>query len=174
MYQFIAQALGILGAAFLIFSFQQKKSGMFFAFQSIGSGLFLINYLMLGASTGALISIMSVIRSSFTDKVKKPYTYVFCPLLLLIPLIISFYIYTGTETIFMISAYIIFTAAMFTKNSKIIRAAQLIFASPLQLAHNAMVASLGGVICEAFNLISILISLKTIGFKNFTNKEDAK
>ena len=174
MYQLIAQILGIAGAAFLIFSFQQKKSGMFFAFQAIGSGLFLINYFMLKAYAGTLISVMSVIRSAFVEKVKKPYTYIFYPLLLIVPLVISFFIYSGVETIFMISAYIIFTCAMFTQNSKIIRTSQLIFASPLQLAHNFIVSSLGGVICESFNIISILISLKTIGFKNFANKEETK
>ena len=167
LYNIIAQIFGILGASSLIFSFQQKKSKNFFLFQTLGSGLFLINYLMLGAYTGALISIMSVTRSALVPFVNRKSSYFIFPLLLIIPLIISFYIYTGIETILMMIAYLVFTIAMFTKNSKIIRITQFVCASPFQLIHNAMVSSVGGIICEAFNMISIIVSIKRLGLKNF-------
>jgi hypothetical protein len=167
MYEVIAQLIGYLGAAFLIMSFQIKNEKKFFLCQCLGSGLFLINYLMLTAWTGVLISIMSVTRSALAPYVSGKKRYVLIPLVLLIPIIAGFFIYQGIQTILMIVAYCIFTVAMFTKNSKLIRVTQLTVASPLQLAHNIIVSSQGGIICESFNIVSIIVSFFRIGFKNF-------
>lgn len=174
MYEIIAQAIGLTGAVFLIFSFQIKNELKFFIFQSIGSGLFLINYLMLSAWAGVLISIMSVTRSLLAPFLSGKKRYILIPLVLIIPIIAGFFIYQGVETILMIAAYCVFTVAMFTKNSKLIRITQLFFASPLQLIHNAIIFSIGGILCESFNIISIIVSFFRIGFKNFENKEIPK
>lgn len=170
MYDIIAQIFGFAGAGFLMISFQMKKSNSFFACQTIGSGLFLINYLMLGAWTGALISIMSVTRSSLIAVLKGRSRYVIFPILLAFPVIAGFFIYTGIETVLMIAAYVLFTASMFGKNSKLIRITQLFVASPLQLIHNVIVFSLGGILCESFNILSIIVSFFRLGFKNFQSK----
>ena len=167
MYEIIAQIIGYIGALFLILSFQIKKEKKFFAFQCIGSGLFLVNYLMLTAWTGVLISIMSVTRSTLAPYLSGKKRFVLIPLTLIIPIIAGFFIYQGIETVLMIVAYCVFTVAMFTKNSKLIRVTQLTVASPLQLAHNIIVSSQGGIICESFNIISIIVSFFRIGFKNF-------
>lgn len=174
MYKIVAQIIGYLGALFLILSFQIKNEKKFFACQSVGSGLFLINYLMLTAWTGVLISIMSVARSALAPFLSGKKRYVLIPLTLIIPIIAGFFIYQGIQTVLMITAYCIFTAAMFTKNSRLIRIAQLTVASPLQLAHNIIVLSQGGILCESFNILSIIISFFTIGFKNFQNSGENK
>jgi hypothetical protein len=170
----ITQAIGLLGAVFLMLSFQMKSEGRFFAFQTTGSGFFLINYLLLGAWSGVLISIMSVTRSALTPFLKGKIRYILFPLLLIVPIVAGFFIYTGIETILMITAYCIFTLAMFTKNSRLIRITQLIVASPLQLAHNIIVFSLGGILCETFNILSIIVSIFRFGLKDFDNKENKK
>ena len=170
MYDIIAQCVGFLGAAFLMLSFQMKKANRFFLFQTTGSGLFLINYLMLGAWSGVLISVMSVARSAAAPYLKGKIRYVVIPFLLILPIIVGFFIYTGIETILMILAYCLFTLAMFTKNSRLIRLTQLIIASPLQLAHNIIVLSLGGILCESFNILSIVVSVFRFGWKDFENK----
>lgn len=170
MYDFIAQALGLAGAFFLIFSFQMKEEKRFFLCQTLGSGLFLINYLMLGAWTGVLISIMSSLRSAIAPFISGKKRYVIIPVVVILPIFAGFFIYQGVETVLMILAYVLFTLAMFTKNSKLIRVTQLALASPLQLIHNAIVFSLGGIICESFNIISIIISFFRIGFSDFQKK----
>ena len=170
----ITQAVGLLGAVFLMFSFQMKNAGRFFAFQTTGSGLFLINYLLLSAWTGVLISVMSVTRSALAPFLKGKIRYVLIPLLLIIPIVAGFFIYTGIETVLMITAYCIFTLAMFTKNSRLIRITQLAVASPLQLAHNLIVFSLGGILCEGFNIASIVVSICRFGLKDFDNQENKK
>ena len=174
MYDIIAQTIGYLGALFLIFLFQIKNERKFFAFQCMGSGLFLINYLMISAFTGVLISIMSVTRSALAPFITGKKRYVLIPLTLIIPIVAGFFIYQGIETVLMIVAYCTFTLAMFTKNSKLIRITQLFVASPLQLTHNIVVNSQGGILCEGFNIISIIISFFRIGFKNFQKSGDNK
>ncbi len=171
MYDFIAQTLGLCGAVLLVFSFQIKNEKKFFLCQSLGSGLFLINYLMLGAWTGALISVMSVTRSALAPVLSGKKRYFIIPLVILIPIVAGFFIYQGIETVLMITAYVVFTLAMFTKSSKLIRITQLILASPLQLIHNAIVFSLGGILCESFNIISIVVSFFRLGLRDFEKKE---
>lgn len=85
------------------------------------------------------------------------------PLLLIAPIPVLPYMYTGFESILMVAAYMAFTGALFTKNSKVIRLTQLLCASPLQLIHNTVVMSMGGVICESFNMLSIIVSLFRFG-----------
>lgn len=167
MYNTIAQIFGIMGAVFLMLSFQMKKSNQFFISQALGSGLFLINYVMLGAYTGVLISIMSVTRTILIPICKRKQALIIFPLLLIIPVIITFFIYTGIESVCMIVAYVAFTLSMITKSSKIIRLTQFFCASPLQLTHNLMVNSIGGVICEIFNILSVIVSAIRLGLNEF-------
>lgn len=171
MYGFTAQAFGLCGALFLVFSFQMKNEKKFFFCQSFGSGLFLINYLMLGAWTGALISVMSVVRSALAPVLSGKKRYFIIVIVNVIPIAVGFFIYQGIQTVLMIAAYVVFTLAMFTKNSRLIRITQLLLASPLQLIHNVIVFSLGGILCESFNIVSIIVSFFRLGFHNFEKKE---
>lgn len=172
LYDAVAQMMGLIGAFFLMFSFQMKTSKKFFACQSIGSGFFLIHYLMLGAYTGVLISIVSVARSSLIAALKGKIKYSVVISLILLTAASGFFIYTGIETVLMIVAYVLFTAALLTENSRLIRLTQFFAASPLQLAHNIIVFSLGGIICEGFNMVSIIVSVFRLGLKEFDDKGD--
>ena len=125
---------------------------------------------MLGAWSGVLISVMSVTRSALTPVLKDKSKYIVAAPLLLAPVVVGFFIYTGIETVLMIAAYCVFTAAMLTKKSKLIRLSQLVVASPLQLAHNIIVFSLGGILCESFNIVSIIVSLFRFGLNDFEKK----
>jgi hypothetical protein len=174
VYEIIAQTIGLLGAGFLMLSFQMKSSRKFFAYQSIGSGLFLINYLMLGAYTGVLISIVSVTRSVLISALNGKKKYPIVIALMVATVISGFFIYTGIETVLMITAYVVFTASMLTKSSRLIRITQFTVASPLQLAHNIIVFSLGGILCESFNMISIIVSIFRLGLKGFDDKGETK
>lgn len=59
----IAQAVGILAMAFNILSYQQKTRERAIAFQLCGGGLFAVNFLLLGATTGAILNVVAVIRA---------------------------------------------------------------------------------------------------------------
>ncbi len=167
-----AQITGLIGAAFLMLSFQSKKSLNFFILQALGSGFFLVNYYLLGAYAGVLISILSVSRtiiiSKFNGKAKEIGVYATIILMILC----SFFIGIKVTTILMLVSYVTFTLAMNTKNSKHIRLTQLLIASPLQLVHNVIVFSAGGVICEAFNIISIIVSIFRFGLNDFDKRSN--
>ena len=169
-----AQIMGFMGAAFLMLSFQSKKSLNFFILQTLGSGFFLLNYYLLGAYAGVLISILSVSRtiiiSKFDGKIRKIGVYITIFLMILC----SFFIGIKLTTILMLISYVSFTLAMNTKNSKCIRLTQLVIASPLQLIHNALVFSAGGVICEIFNIISIILSFFRFGLNDFDKRRKSQ
>ena len=61
--QIIAQAVGIAAMGFNILSFQRKSRGGVIAFQLLGSLLFSMNFLMLGATMGCILNIISAIRA---------------------------------------------------------------------------------------------------------------
>ena len=129
---------------------------------------------MLGAYTGVLISIVSVTRSVLISVLKGKIKYPIVIALMVATAVSGYFIYTGTETVLMIVAYLLFTASMLTESSRLIRITQFAIASPLQLAHNIIVFSLGGILCESFNMISIIVSVLRLGLKGFDDKGDKK
>jgi hypothetical protein len=58
-----------------------------------------------------------------------------------------------------LTAQLVGTLAMWSRNGKTIRVLQLFCVSPLWLIHNIFVFSIGGILCEVFNLGSIIVSL---------------
>ena len=64
-------------------------------------------------------------------------------------------------------AQLIGTFAMWSQNGKTIRVLQLAAVSPLWLIHNVFVFSIGGIICEVFNLGSIIVSIIRFGIDGF-------
>lgn len=172
MFSQIAQILGLLGAAMLMLSFQADEAKNFFRRQALGSGLFLIHYFMLGAYTGVVVSVMSVTRTIVIARWQGKRKTLSVLALIVFSVVAMFFIYTGYETILMTAAYVILTLAMNLKNSKIIRLTQLAIVSPLQLIYNILVFSIGGIVCESFNILSILVSIKRLGLDNFKDSEE--
>ncbi|MBQ6614035.1 MAG: YgjV family protein, partial [Clostridia bacterium] len=71
MYEFIAQAIGVVAMAFNILSFQNKNQKNVIAFQFFGGLLFSVSFFMLGAMSGCLLNLIAVIRAVvFVNKQK--------------------------------------------------------------------------------------------------------
>ena len=51
------------------------------------------------------------------------------------------------------------TLAMWTRNGKTIRIAQLSMISPIWIVNNVFYFSIGGILCEVFNMLSVVISM---------------
>jgi hypothetical protein len=47
---------------------------------------------------------------------------------------------------------------MWSRDGRVIRRAQLFVISPLWIVNNIFYASIGGVVCELFNIVSVLVS----------------
>lgn len=177
--EYLIQGISIAGMACHISSFQIKKNSLLFFMQTLGSLLFLIHYILLGASTGAIMNLIGVIRGIVFlqgEKLRKPWVLVS---LLVLTVAAVFATWNGSfenmypfdmtlwYNIFPLIAMIASTVAMHLNNGKIIRLTQLCAASPGWITYNIIVRSLGGTLCEAFIMTSTIISFIRYGIDGF-------
>ena len=62
MNEWIVQGIGFLGVAFFALSYQVKSNRKLFLCQAIGSGLFALQFFLLGAVSGAYSLLLNIFR----------------------------------------------------------------------------------------------------------------
>lgn len=163
----LAQIIGIVAMFINIMSFQCKKNRNLFIMIGIGSLLFSINFLMLGAYVSAIYNIISIIRSALTLNDKfftKKYFYLLC----ILYVVGTIFAYDNPWSIVLFVAQIVQTYAMWFTDGGVIRKSQVYFVSPAWLINNIIVFSIGGILCEMFIMSSAVISyfrFKKTGFE---------
>ncbi len=172
--EIIAQAFGIVGMVIIIASFQAKKNKLFFVMQGVGSFMFFINFLLIGAYAGALFNLTNLVRGLlFSKNTKKTWK-----------LIVTEILYSGCFAFSLIfiwgdmwqiflsalpcAALLVMSVIMWNGNGKVIRYAQVSFMSPAWIVHNIFNFTLGGLICESFNMVSSVIALIRYRKEGFT------
>ena len=170
MTEIIAQIIGIFGMAANIWSYQQKSKTGVIVLQFAGASLFTLNFLLLGAITGAMLNAINILLTIvflLKDKVKADhiawailffaaYTAAY---------VMSFAVFgveltvanLAKEALPLIGTYL--TVISYRKNdAAAIRKLGLI-RSPAWLLYDALVFSMGGVICEVISLVSIVTGI---------------
>ncbi len=161
----IAQGFGILGLLVIVASFQCKKNKNFFLMQASGSLLFVINFAMIGAIAGALFNITNLIRGFLFMKESHgklktgiiSVLYVGCLAYSLTQpgmnaLLVTVSVILGLTLIAM-------TVFMMRGNAKHMRIFQVALMSPAWIVYNVLNFTLGGILCESFNMVSSVIFL---------------
>ena len=166
----IAQGFGILGMVANFLSFQQKKQRGAITFQFFAALLFAINFLMLEAYVGALLNVIGVIRAIVfvnRDKLKAdhPAWLIFFVLAFgsAYPLVFTvfnkeFNALNAIIEILPVIAMILSTISFRMTRARDIRRFGL-FSSPMWLTYNIFCFSIGAIISEILNLISIIIGI---------------
>jgi len=175
----IAQILSIISCVAIIFSFQLKNNRHLFLVQTFAAFGFGLSYLLLGAVDGFLINTVSFINTAVLLNVKLKKKPVLIAICILLPLISSIapLTYTGVwnaikilETVFsylIAFAQIVYTLATWKDDGKKIRTVRMFLVTPAWLGYNIIVFSIGGIICEVFNVISIVVSFIRYGKDGF-------
>jgi len=152
---------------FTITSFQNKDRNKIILFQTIGSVLWFFHYLMLGRETPALLNLVSIARNTvFIYRGKKKWA----DSLIWIFVFNAFFIVIGALgykdlwDILPIAASLVSSVALYVTKENSIRLLSL-GVSPVWLIYNVRVGSIGGTICEIFDLISIFVGLYRYGRK---------
>jgi hypothetical protein len=162
-----AQIIGFIALTMALTSFQQNTHRRILFFQSAGSLIFSIHFFMLGAYTGMILNIISLIRNIvFYNKSKKWATsilwlYFFTALFVLA----IFYTYEGIISVFPLLGCIIFTASFWITNPALIRRISWL-SSPMWIIYNVFKNSWAGVITEVFALLSIVIAMLRFDVKS--------
>ena len=168
--EIIGQIISVAAMGCNILSYQNKNQKSLLLFQLLGGTLFAISFFLLGATIGAILNIIAVVRAVmflFSDKLKMSH-----PLWLagFIAIYIAVYVLNftvfGTEPRFInfaievlpvIGMTALSVGFMFEDSSKV-RMLGLV-SSPAWLIYNIYYLSVGAIICESLSLISIFIGM---------------
>ena len=166
--EIIAQILGIIGMLMSVLSYQQKGKARILTFQLLGSVLFVANFFLLGAFSGAILNFVAIIRALifiYEDKVHAdhPAWTIGLTAVYVLSYVSVFTIFGKEPTvinlfveILPVLAMTVTTVAFRYKEDKILRRVAFI-SSPLWLTYNFIFFSLGGIIGETLNLSSAII-----------------
>ncbi len=161
----IAQGFGIIGFFIFVLSFQCKDNRKLVFVQGIGGLAFFLNFILIGAYGGALFNLIVLVRGLlYKNKEGKNYKLAVVELLF-----IGAFVFSGVQadweikqvvlTALPCAALLIMSCFMWKENDKGIRYFQIFALSPAWLIHNFFNFTLGGIICEIFNMISVIVSL---------------
>ncbi|MBE7051350.1 MAG: YgjV family protein [Ruminococcaceae bacterium] len=169
----LAQGLGLVGMVLTFCSFQAKKNSGFFVLQGLSGLAFALNFLLIGAYAGCAMNAVNVIRGLlFKNGDKKKYKLVVVELLyalsVLLPIMLSA---NGLGQIILsivvLIAQLSNSVVMWMGSGKHIRYLQFALVSPAWLVYDVVNFSLGGILCEAFNMISVVVSFIRYGKDGF-------
>ena len=169
----VAQICGIVGFILSVFSFQAKKNKNFFIFQGIGGLFFFLNFIFIGAISAALFNVVNLLRGFLLSKNDKKIfklaiieiSFAACFIFSLTTMLDNpLQIFLSALTWFALAAMTVF---MWKGNGKHIRYFQFFFVSPAWLIHIVFNFTLGGILCEAFNMLSVIVSFIRYGKDGF-------
>ncbi len=158
------QVLGLLGMSSAIISYQCKTNRNYFVFQGLCGLFFAMQFLLTGAWSGLLFNIFSMIRAVvYQSKASRSkWSVILLETLIAIIALISFFAFKEAWwlVLFTLIGQGSGTFSMWTKNGKTIRLFQLILVSPFWLLYDALIPtpSIGGILCEVFNMVSVIVS----------------
>ena len=173
MTDIIAQALGIFGMLAAMISYQCKTNKNYFIFQGLSGAFFSAQFILIGAWAGLIFNAYNIIRALAyqSKKARSVACVISLECLVLTAALISIFVFKEAWWLvsFTLIAQITGTFAMWTRDGKKIRISQMAVVSPLWLLYDLLipVPSIGGILCEVFNMASVIISFirfKKTGF----------
>ena len=166
------QLIGYVGTACALLSFQCKKNKNYFLLQMGCAIAFTVQFLLLSSWAAMLTNLFSIVRGvifALGDKCKHPAYLVLMQTCFLGSALSAtlFFDEKWWIAVLLFTAQFTGTLAMWSRNGRIIRLTQLCIGSPLWIVNNVYYLSIGGVVCECFNICSVIVSFirfKKTGF----------
>lgn len=168
------QLIGYVGTACALISYQCKRNKNYFLFQTGCAIAFAIQFVLLRSWAGMLLNIFSIMRGvifALGDKCRKRGYLILIEACFTFSCVLAWLAFGEKWWI----ALILFAAqgggtlAMWTRNGKVIRMAQLCLISPMWIVNNVYYFSVGGILCEVFNMISVIVSFIRFGKTGYDN-----
>ena len=173
MTNIIAQTLGIFGMLAAMISYQCKKNKNYFIFQGLSGAFFSAQFILIGAWAGLIFNAYNIVRALAYQSKKAKSVVCVISLEILVVIAAGMSIFVFKEAWWLVSftliAQVTGTFAMWTRDGKKIRISQMAVVSPFWLLYDLLipVPSIGGILCEVFNMASVIISFirfKKTGF----------
>lgn len=162
----VIQAIGFVGMAVSIISFQTKSYQKIIWLRVISEIIFAVQYFLLGAYTGMVSNILSCVTNSvYRIRVKKNKSNKVCRIVFVcLFVLVGGLTWQGMITVLVVSAKVLSTIANGMGNSKTIRYMNLGIMM-LWNVHDIIVFSIAGVLCNMATIVSILIAIFRIDRK---------
>lgn len=171
------QAIGFVGVACFIISYQIKSNKALFAMQVTGTCLFCLQFLLLEAYTGCFNLMLVILRNLMLLFAEgrpwilwKGWPVIFSAA----SAVIIGVTWQGPLSLLVFAAMVASMFGYWTRNAQKIRLCNLAVSSPAWLIYDLFVGSIGGVISESITLISIIVSIFRYGWKNLGDPEFGK
>ena len=161
---YLAQALGVVAIILGFINYIVKTRGKVLLVNSLTTVCFVLHYLCLGAWAGMALNFVAFVRNIVyyyagkNGKVSKTLPIIFTVVMGAIGTTVSLLAKEGWYFVLSVVALMINSYAMSFSNPNNIRKSILI-TSPLVLAYNCFVLSIGGAIYESVAILSALIGL---------------
>ena len=168
MNEYMVQAIGILGVALFIISYQIRSNRALFLCQLVGCIVFCVQFFLMGAYTGAISLIVNIARNLLLIKSndwKWAKSQVTLAAIILLLLVMTICTWAGWISILPFVSVAVTSIGYWTQNAQKIRLSQL-FGSPCTLLYDILVHTWGGAVCEAITILSIIISIVRFGWRN--------
>ncbi len=183
-----AQILSIAASVLCFISFQMKDTRKLYIAQCTSAVLFVISFLLLGEITPAILNLINIPRGLALSAGKKwttPKIYFCIQSMIVCAGVIGVVTYIpadGTTQTMIVLSYaakivatliqLFSTYTMWTGNGKLIRLGQIFIVSPGWLFSDIIFFSIGGILTELINMISILISFARFGLNGFIDASE--
>ena len=156
-----AQIFGILGAISMLISNWQKTRNKMLSFLILDSICYFMQYILLGALSGAFTNIVGLIRTlifKYKNKYKILNNNITLILILLIYLLVGILSYDGLISMLPVVASIIYTSVLWQNNITIIRIGTFIMILACFIYNIAVKAYMGALV-EGVLLISSILAI---------------
>lgn len=162
MHPSIPFIIGILAVAAFLFSYQQKKRANIILFNVISRVLYIIQYCLLGAFSGAVLDVLgtgSSIAAGQSERVRiRRFKWVILTLVNAAIITAGLLLYENIFSLFPIVGVLLHTSAFWIKNERIIRIVSLL-GSPFWFVYNLTSLAYGSAIGDILTMVSIIIAM---------------
>lgn len=174
--EMIPQIIGLLAVATFLLSYQQKKRNNIILLNTISRCLYILQYLLLGAFSGAVLDVLGAVSSVVAGRknttfIRKHVKVIFISINISIVLAggIIAIINRSWLDILPIIGVLLHTSAFWISNEKIIRRVSLL-GSPFWFVYNFLSRAYGSAIGDILTIYSIIIAM--IRYKNTDDEKE--
>ena len=160
---FIGQTLGIIGMILAMISFQCKNIKVFCALQTFSGLSFTVHFFVLGNMVQGALNMFNILRGWAFGFAPQSWRRALVWIVMASYVGAAVFTYSPNDTLWVtaliLMAQLANTVTMYIGNAKLIRLVQIAYISPAWMTSNIITFSIGGILCEAFNIISSTVAL---------------
>lgn len=162
MHPIIPQIVGLLAVVTFLLSYQQKKRRGIIIFNTVSRALYILQYILLGAYSGALLDVLGALSSIVATKKETPFIKKHFKAVLIginaVIVVAGLLIYKTPLDLLPILGVVLHTGAFWIDDEKIIRRVSLA-GSPFWFIYNLLSRAYFSALGDILTMVSIIIAM---------------